>query len=141
MNWLQIATERLEQYDDVTCARDSLETEITRLRELLETPGGPRLDVKVSSTCSHEDWVLGQLVKLGELEQRQQQAQKWLEATNRALSALTPEEKLVLHRLFIQPGKHSVDRLCQELGTERSTVYRKREAALRHFTRALYGPV
>lgn len=32
-----------------------------------------------------------------------------------------------------------MDRLCEELGLEKATVYRRRDAALRHFTLALYG--
>ncbi|MCD7860112.1 MAG: hypothetical protein LUH51_08170 [Firmicutes bacterium] len=33
----------------------------------------------------------------------------------------------------------NVDRLCGDLACEQSTVYRKRDKALRHFTIALYG--
>lgn len=141
MNWQQIATDRLKQYDAVLHARENLGGEITRIRSMLENPGGQRLDVKVSGTGSHEDWLLKNMVELGELEQRRELTQLWLEATNRALAALSPEEKLVLHRLFIQQGKNNLERLCDELGVESSSVYRRRDAALRHFTQALYGPM
>jgi hypothetical protein len=32
-----------------------------------------------------------------------------------------------------------MDRLCQELDLEQSSIYRKRDQALRRFTTALYG--
>lgn len=141
MNWKAEAMERLRQYDAVRCALEALTEEIRRVEDLLCTPGGARLDVKVNATQSHEDWVLGQMVSLQELRQRQSQTERWLHATDQALSALTPEEKLVLHRLYIQPHKNNLDRLSQELNAERSSVYRRRDAALRRFTTALYGPM
>lgn len=141
MNWKQMATERLSQYEDVRCARENLEQEIGRLRGILESPGHQQTELPARTGKSREDWLLKQLVELGELELRQQQTRQWLESTDRALAALKPEEKLVLYRLFIQPKKNNVERLCGELGTERSGIYRRRDAALRHFTRALYGPV
>ena len=33
----------------------------------------------------------------------------------------------------------AMDRLCTELGMEQSSIYRKRDEALRHFTVAMYG--
>ena len=74
-----------------------------------------------------------------ELQWRLEQAQNWLACTDRALAVLSKEEKLVLHRFYISPEKGSIERLCNELGLESSSVYRKRDKALRHFTVALYG--
>ena len=42
-------------------------------------------------------------------------------------------------RFYMCPEKGSVERLCSELGLESSSVYRKRDKALRRFTVALYG--
>lgn len=57
-----------------------------------------------------------------------------------ALAILNPEERLVLHRFFIQPTNHRLDQLRMELGVEQSTVYRRRDKALTKFTAALFGP-
>ena len=38
-------------------------------------------------------------------------------------------------------GLPDVDHLCELLCTEKSSVYRRREQALRHFTTALYGRI
>lgn len=140
MNWKQEAIDRLRQYDSARNAALSLPGEVERLRAVLESPGTARTDVPVGSVKSREDWMLDQMVLLGELEQRLEQTQRWLQATDRALSTLTAEEKLVLHRMFICPQRGAADRLCRELNAERSSVYRKRDAALNRFTAALYGP-
>ena len=63
----------------------------------------------------------------------------WLLVADRGLAALLPDEKLVLQRLYLHPEKDALQRLCDELGVEQSTVYRKRDQALQRFTTALYG--
>lgn len=140
MNWREEAISRLRQYDGARRAAVSLPGEVERIRSSLEGPGAARTDVPVGSAKSREDWLLGQLQRLEELQQQLEHTRAWLAVMDGALSALTPEEKLVLHRLFICPQKGNADRLCEELNVERSSVYRKRDAALTRFTTALYGP-
>ncbi len=57
-------------------------------------------------------------------------AKEQVDATRNALEVLTPEERLIAYRLFILPAKGNVQRLCQELGVEQSTVYRRRDRML-----------
>ena len=140
MNWREEAVARLRQYDGVRKAAVNLPMEVARIRANLESPGAARMGVPGGPAKSREDWLLGQLQRLEELERQLEHTQAWLAAMDGALSALTPEEKLVLHRLFICPGKGNAERLCEELNTERSSVYRKRDTALNRFTTALYGP-
>lgn len=140
MNWKEEAMVRLRQYESARNAARNLPEEVTRIRDLLEEPGSARLDVPVGSGKNREDWLLGQLQRLEELEQQLERTKAWLAAMDGALSVLTAEEKLVLHRMFICPQKGGIDRLCRELNTVRSAVYRKRDAALNRFTTALYGP-
>ena len=67
------------------------------------------------------------------------QVKQWLSLTDRGLQALEPEELLVLRRMYLTPERGAVDRLCEELGVEQASVYRKRDKALHRFTVALYG--
>ena len=53
--------------------------------------------------------------------------------------ALNEDERLILQRLYLYPQKGAIDRLCNELGLEQSSVYRKRDQALSRFTVAIYG--
>ena len=45
----------------------------------------------------------------------------------------------MLLRFYMHPERGNVERLCGELGLEKSAVYDRREKALRRFTLALYG--
>lgn len=64
----------------------------------------------------------------------------WLRVMNRALSALTEDELLVLYRMYINRERNSIDRLCDELGlSDRRSVYKRRDCALRRLTIMLYG--
>ena len=65
--------------------------------------------------------------RLGELDGLRQRV--W--NLEQAMQVLTPEERLVAERLFIHPAKGNVQVLCQELGVEQSSVYRRRETALK----------
>ncbi len=55
------------------------------------------------------------------------------------LEILGAEDRLVLERFYVHPERGSVERLCGELGLEKSAVYSRRDKALRRFTLALYG--
>lgn len=56
----------------------------------------------------------------------------------RGLQALTPVERLVLEKLCIHPVMGNADRLCQLLGCEKTTVYRRRANALTRFCAAVF---
>ena len=141
MNWKAEAIEKLRKYDAMRQAIVNIPEEISRLEiaacsiRSAKTDGTP---VKGGGN-GREDMLLNNLVHRQELNWSYEQAQSWLKSTDRALSALTPEEKLVLHRFYICPERGSVDRLCSQLGVEQSSVYRKRDKALHKFTVALSG--
>lgn len=121
MNWKTEAAQKLRRYGAMHQAAKNLPEEIGRLK--VEGNG--------------QD--LNDLVRQRELEESLRQVRNWLQSVSRALAVLTPEEKLVLHRMYMYPEKGNVDRLCEDLGLEKSSIYRRREQALRKFTIALYG--
>jgi len=143
MNWKAEAMEKLRKYDAMRQATQNIPEEITRLELAARSIRSARTDgtaVKGGGS-KREEMLLNNLVHRQELEWTLEQAQCWLTTTDRALSVLSPEEKLVLQRFYIYPERGSVDRLCSELGVEQSSVYRKRDKALHRFTTALYGAV
>lgn len=143
MNWKAEAMEKLRKYDAMRQATQNIPEEITRLELAARSIRSARTDgtaVKGGGS-KREEMLLSNLVHRQELEWTLEQAQCWLTTTDRALSVLSPEEKLVLQRFYIYPERGSVDRLCSELGVEQSSVYRKRDKALHRFTTALYGAV
>ena len=75
--------------------------------------------------------VIGRLRRMERLQLELQQLQQ-------AMQILTPEERLVVQMLVVSPEKNAADKLCEILGVERSSVYRRRERALRKLGEVLY---
>lgn len=141
MNWKSEAIDRLRRYDSMKTAVQSIPDEIRRMEMEATSIKAVRTD-KVpikSSAVDRNDALINNMVRREELEWTLEQAKLWVKTTDTALSNLTPEDKLILHRLFIANERGNIERLCQELNCEQSTVYRKRDQALYRFTVALYG--
>lgn len=141
MNWKYEAIEKLRDYEAKKQAMESIPEEIRELEMALTgirsaaTDGTP----VTGGGSGRENAYLNNICKRDELKRARQQAECWVKMVDDALTLLTDEERLVLERFFICPGKGNVDRLCGELGVEKATVYRRRDQALRRFTICLYG--
>ena len=143
MDWKKEAIRKLQDYDARREALRCVPLERQRIRCIREGLRSPKIDGDPvsGSTNRREDRLLGCVVKLQELDSTEKQNQLWVDMVGAALGTLDGEDKLILDRLFICPMKGSIERLCEELGMERATVYRRRDGALRRFTLAMYGLV
>jgi transposase-like protein len=141
MNWKEEATEKLRKYDAMRLSTQNLPEELQRLEQAACAIRSARVDGTPvrGGTNRREDMLLSNLVCREELSRALTQAKLWVSATDRALGALSPEEKLILRRMYIYPERNAVERLCGELDLEQSSIYRKRDQALHRFTTALYG--
>jgi len=141
MNWKSEAVEKLRRYDAMRLATVNIPLELKRLSLDAYNIRSARTDATPVSGGGNkrEDALINNLLHRQELENTLQQAKLWLKTTDKALSVLSREEKLILHRLFIYPEAKAMERLSLELGQEQSTLYRKRDHALRRFTLAFYG--
>ena len=141
MNWKAEAMEKLNRYHAMRQALQNIPEEIKRLEADAHSLRCARPDqVSVQGGAGkREDMLLNSLVYRQELQDQLRRAKCWVKVTDRALAALTPEEKLILHRMYILPERGCIERLTTELGVEQSSIYRKRDKALRKFTYALYG--
>lgn len=141
MNWKAEAKEKLRRYDAMRLATINIPEEVQRLEVDAQAIRSAKLDGAVVSGGGNrrEDALLNNIIHRQELLWTLEQAQLWLKTTDRALASLTSEEKLLLHRLYIYPETGAPERLCKELGVETSSIYRRRDKALRHFTLAYYG--
>lgn len=132
--------EKLRRYDVMRRALGNIPEEIRRLKEEARAIRVSSFDhIVVRGGGCREDALIDNLVKRQELEWTLKRVKHWLLVADRGLAALLPDEKLVLQRLYLHPEKDALQRLCDELGVEQSTVYRKRDQALQRFTTALYG--
>lgn len=106
-DWKKKTVRHLREYDALCRAKENL------LAELEWRPDSPGLQERLAKVS-------------GRIRQ-----------TDRALAILTPENRLVLQLLDISRVKCNGARVCELLGCEISTVYRRRDKALRQFAQAL----
>ena len=143
MNWKQEAIEKSEQYDARKQSLRSIPAEIDRLESCARQIRGAQTDgvaVK-SSGGGREDMLLNNIIQREELNWSLEQAQKWVGLVESGLSVLSEEDRLILDRFYIQSEKGAADRLAGDLCLDVKTVYRRKDAALRRFTIALWGCV
>ena len=140
MNWKTEAMERLKKYEGCCHAIHNIPLEIKRLELEARSPARASLEQTAGkATGRREDKLLNNIVFRQTLRWSLEQTRQWLDATNDALQCLAPEERLILQRLYIYQEKDGLERLCRELGVERSSIYRYRDRALEKFTVALFG--
>ena len=141
MNWRNEAIEKLRRYDIMRQALRNIPEEIDRLKAestLLRSPSAKSIHVR-GGGGGQEDARINNIVQRQELERTLRQVRQWLAIADRGLLALDSDERLILQHLYLYPQKGAIDRLCNELGVEQSSVYRKRDQALHRFTAAIYG--
>ena len=141
MNWRNEAIDKLHRYDLMRNALQNIPEEIARLKAeavAIRSASANSFFVK-GGGGDQEDARINNLVRRHELEETLRQVRQWLNVTDRALLALKDDERLILQRLYLYPQKGAIDLLCNELGLEQSSVYRKRDQALSRFTVAIYG--
>ena len=141
MNWKFEAIEKLKQYEAKKKALQSIPDEIRRLESAMRSIRGATSDgTPVQGGGSgREDMMLSNIVHREELERSLEQAKIWVSLVDAGLEILSAEERQILDRFYIHPARGNVDRLCEELGVEKSQVYARKDSALHHFTISLYG--
>mgnify|MGYP003292369268 CR=1 FL=1 len=143
MNWKREAADKLRRYESVRLAVKNLEAELRRLEEASRTIRPVRPDlVTVDRTVGRkEDHLLDNLVCQQELTVVLKDAKNWLAIMERALETVRPDERMLLKKFYISSGSEPIEALCNQMGVEKSSIYRRKDQALRNFTQALYGPV
>lgn len=143
MNWKFEAVEKLRQYEAKKQSLKSIPEEIKRLESAMRSIRSASADgTPVSGGGSgREDMLLSNIVHREELERSLEQARKWVALVEAGMEILTQEERLILDRFYIHSEKGAADRLAGDLCLDVKTVYKRKDAALRHFTISLYGGV
>lgn len=141
MDFRKEAADKLRCYLAKQTSLVSIEEELHRLEEDFGRLGSSCKDSpSVSGGENHaEDALINNIALREELSAAKKDVVEWLRIVDRAFECLDEEEKRVLDLMYIHRAKGNVDQLCAELYIERPTVYRRKDAALRKFTIALYG--
>jgi len=141
MKWKNEAMEKLRRYDAMRQALRNIPEELSRLKEDAAVLRGASTNTTPvrGGGGRREDALINNLMERQELEWTLRQVKRWLAVADRGLLALPQDERLILQRLYLYPEKNAIVRLCNELGVEQSSIYRKRDQALQRFTLAMYG--
>ena len=141
MQWKEEAIEKLKRYKAMQTALKTIPEQICMLQAnavSLRSPSAPKVGGS-GSIRGREDALISNLAEQQELEWSLARVQQWMAVMHRGFDALTPEEIIILQKMYLFPERGAVDRLCSDLGVEQATVYRKRDKALHRFTVAMYG--
>ena len=143
MDWKSEAIDKLQQYEAKRQALISIPMELAQLEATMTGVRSSRTDSSAvkGGGSGYEDRMLSLIVRKEELERSLECAQLWVDEVTGALKILNKDERLILDRFYINHMKGNLDRLCEELFLEKSAAYRRKDAALRKFTIALYGAV
>ena len=140
MIWKNEAISKLKEYNAKRLALENIPLEIRQQSLALSSIRSATTDsIPVRGGGSREDAILNNMTYRAELEESLTRTQLQVSAIEKALSTLTPEERLLLDRFFIHPEAKAADRLAGDLCVDVKTVYRRKDDALRTFTLALYG--
>ncbi len=140
MDWKREAIDKLKNYAAHREALENIPKELQRLESVYTGIRSTAGRATVSGGGgSREDALLSNIVHRDELKRRLKEARLWVTTVDKALAVLDDTECLMLERFYIRRSKGSIDDLCEQLNVEKATVYRRRDAALRRFTIALYG--
>jgi len=63
----------------------------------------------------------------------------WIRVVDKAMAALGDDDRLILNTLYVEKTNGGINHLCERLFVEKTTVYRRRDRAIREFTIAMYG--
>ena len=143
IDWKRETAETLREYPDRMKSIESTAMEIARLKSEADSIRSASADgapVKGSSISAREDRLISNIVTRTELERAARDTQIWIARVEAALAELTPEERLILDRFYMHRQRGGLDLLCGELGlTDMSSLYRRKDRALRRFALLLYG--
>ncbi len=143
MNWKQEAIDKLKCY---AAKKNSIEQTVVEIHRLEDDTTRIRSAVSDSTPVTgggstREDMLINNIVRRDELRLARKEAIRWVKVVDSALAVLDEEEKMILDLFYIHRAKGNVDRLCGALSVEKTRVYERKDAALRHFTFAMYGVV
>lgn len=140
MIWKNEAVSRLKAYQSKKLALENIPLEIRQqVLALASIRSADPDSTPVRGNSTREDAMLNNMVYRSELEDSYLRTKLWVDATDRALGVLTPEERTLLERFFIYAEPKAADRLAGDLHMDVKTMYRRKDDALRKFTVALYG--
>ena len=141
MNWKQEAKERLSQLTALQNACRSLPVQIKHLEYEISRARSASFEPVAGKGCygRGDDRLLDNIVRRQELCWALKRTRSRVRLIKMALDKLDPQEQMILQKFYVNPEDKPMERLCQELKIEKSSIYRYRDRALERFTMTFYG--
>lgn len=139
--WKNWAVNELQSYE---ARKQALENIPERIRDIEERMNGIRSTGSDSAAVrgggsGREDMYINCICQKAELEKNLKNAQSDVRQIERALSVLSEDNRMILHRFYVYREKGAARRLANDLGIDEKSVYRRKDAALQQFTLAMFG--
>lgn len=143
MNWIREAEDKLRNYAAWQNAMKRTKAEIRRLESDFERIRSANVDSTPvqGGGNTREEAMCSNIAQRQELGILLEQTARKVAEVKATLELLQPEERDILEKMVIYYRKGNVEKVCAEMHMDRSTVYRKRDKALRHFGMAFYGAI
>lgn len=140
--WKYKAIDKLKDYTAQKASLQNIPEEISRLESeaySIKSATSDGTPVKGGGS-GREDRLLSNIARRGELDLMLDRAKKSVSIVERGLNVLNQEERHILDVMYIYREKGYVNRLMTEYNlAEESSLYKKANKALLHFTVAMYG--
>ena len=134
MNWKKETENELRDYGkkkealiNIPERLACIEHELSTLRKM-DNPGEK----------DKEDKYLDNLIKKSELENNLMLIKRRISLVETGLDSMTDENRRLLDYFYMDRPDDYITRLCSELGYEKSSVYTRKDNALRLFALAMY---
>ena len=140
-DWQSLALCDLREYRKKQAGLENLAETIDMLDEQAVSIRGAinATSVQGGRTNRYEERLINSIAERERLEDNRLMLERQLDRIERGLDALGERERMVLDYFYIDRPEGYIDRLCEELSAEKSTVYRIKDDALYGFTMAMYG--
>jgi len=142
MDYKETAIKRLREYESRVVSIENLRQQLEALRTEQTAIRSASTDSEpVSGTLGsrREDAMIFNIMKQDALRTNLKIAQHEIAVTERGFASLPDDAKTVLDIFYIH--HHPIKDVCEEMHIEKTTLYRKKDAALRAFTMACFGIV
>ena len=144
LDYRVLAKAKLNGYRKLETGLRNLEERVQEIDALLVSIGSGDSDnirVQGGKGNAEENRRLSLLAEKEQLQSILRFKRSDITRVQRGLAALTPEERTILDRFYINRTDHYLENLMDELGYERRAIYYRHDEALRDFAVAMYGLV
>lgn len=142
MDWKKYCLEMLTNHASRCTALVNLREELYMLEEKSISPSGTVYDTQPrggDGAVRGADIMLNNYVRKEDYRKRIAAIKRKVDAVDRALKTLTPEEKYLLNVWYISPAPNKLGRAYERLFKSDSEIYRKKRVAFKKFCTALCG--